>query len=71
VFEDSATRKTATYAGGVATPSPLRPRRRGRRGRGGAVSTHINEGFNPTIYQDVKKTRQRAVVAEGNMALHL
>ena len=36
----------------------------------GLVLTHIDEWFNPTIYQDVKKIG-RQVVAEDNMVVRL
>ena len=35
------------------------------------VLTHIDERFNPTIYQDVKKMRRQVVVAEDNMVVRL
>ena len=37
----------------------------------GLVLTHIDERFNPTIYQDVKKMRRQVVVAEDNMVVRL
>jgi ribonuclease Z len=37
----------------------------------GLVLTHIDERFNPTIYQDVKKVGRQVVVAEDNMVVRL
>jgi len=37
----------------------------------GLVLTHIDERFNPTIYQDVKKIGRQVVVAEDNMVVRL
>jgi ribonuclease Z len=37
----------------------------------GLVLTHIDERFNPTIYQDVKKMGRKVVVAEDNMVVRL
>ncbi|AET33185.1 MBL fold metallo-hydrolase [Pyrobaculum ferrireducens] len=35
------------------------------------VLSHIDEKFNPTVYQDVKKLNRHVLVAEDNMVIHL